>query len=218
MTKEKAMSVIVECAEKYRENLSGRDLLFLCMDKAKKITGIEVSFDAGNFLHLTGCVVKDDMSAKDFYRRCQKHRLSVNDFEFSSDGTTELKLKILPLLMTKNLSANFIGDFHAGNPKLYTEKIAGSVKGGIGFVRNKYGRYIPNTILKADIRKYVRNQARVIATFRKRRGDQLYTELVYRAKKIVWENMKINSDIIKRLSPELLKSLPENRDCGKLIR
>jgi hypothetical protein len=189
LTKEKAISIIIECACKYRDNLADRSLLFVCSDKEYHITTLEVSFDASNYLHLTGCKVRDGITASDFYNRCLNHKLSENDFELSRDGTAELKLQVLPLLITKNLSANAIGDYTASNPKLYTEKLAGSIKGCMGFVRTKTGRHVPNTVLNIDMRKYISNQLRVLATYRKKKKDDCYEELVYKAKNVDWSDI-----------------------------
>ena len=57
-TKESAISIVVSCAEQYRDQLANRNLLFICQDKHKKVSAIEFSFDASNFLHLTGLKVK----------------------------------------------------------------------------------------------------------------------------------------------------------------
>ena len=53
-TKEKALQIIIESARKYKENLLNQQLLFICSDKHNIISSLEVSFDASNFLHLTG--------------------------------------------------------------------------------------------------------------------------------------------------------------------
>ena len=58
-TKEQALQIIIECAKKYKENLLNRQLLFICSDKNNNISSLEVSFDASNFLHLTGVKVTD---------------------------------------------------------------------------------------------------------------------------------------------------------------
>ena len=73
-------------------------------------------------------------------------------------------------------------------PKLYTDKLAGSVGACMGFVRNGgKGRFVPNTVLEGDIRSMVKGSAdRIVITYRKQRGDALYTEIVYTAKKIDW--------------------------------
>ena len=161
-TKEQAIKIVVTCAEAYKENLANKNLLFICQDKHKRTSAIEFSFDASNFLHLTGLKIKkkkhgseesdDAISAKEFYEKCIAHRLSVSDFEFAKDGTTPLKLDVLPKLISKNLSATMIGDYNSQNPKLVTDKLAGSTAACMGFVpTGPANRYVPNTILKVDI-------------------------------------------------------------------
>ena len=80
-TKEKALQIIIESARKYKENLLNQQLLFICSDKHNIISSLEVSFDASNFLHLTG--VKTNIAALDFFTRCINSRLSINDFEMA---------------------------------------------------------------------------------------------------------------------------------------
>ena len=58
-TKEEAISIVASCAEKYRDELAGRSLLFICMDKHKRTSCIEFTFDASNYLHLIGLKLKD---------------------------------------------------------------------------------------------------------------------------------------------------------------
>ncbi len=199
-TKEQAIKVVVTCAEQYKQHLANKNLLFLCQDKHKRITAIEFSFDASNYLHLTGLKVKkkkhgeeqqdDAVSAREFYEKCLAHRLSASDFEFAKDGTTMLKLDVLPRLMTKNLSANMVGDYNSRNPMLVTEKLAGSTAACMGFVpTGPTGRYVPNTVLKIDIREYTSGQARVIAVYRKPMGEEKYQEITYIAKKIDWDTI-----------------------------
>ncbi len=65
MTKKDAMAIVFSCATKYKENLVGHSLLFLCQDKHKRIYFLEVTFDISNFLHLTG--FKTMGSADDAY-------------------------------------------------------------------------------------------------------------------------------------------------------
>lgn len=200
-TKESAISIVVSCAEQYRDQLANRNLLFICQDKHKKVSAIEFSFDASNFLHLTGLKVKkrkynsdeqidDAISAKEFYEKCLAHRLSVKDFEFAKDGTTQLKLDVLPRLITKNLSATMIGDYNSRNPKLVTDKLAGGTVACMGFVpTGPADRYVPNTVLKVDIREYISNQVRVIAVYRKSMDDDTYSEPTYFGKKIDWDQI-----------------------------
>lgn len=254
-TKQQAISIVTSCAKKYQDNLVDKSLLFLCINKHKNLSCIEFTFDASNFLHLTGLKLrptadkdgtKRKPSALEFYNKCLDNKLSVKDFDFAADGTTELKLDVLPLVINKWLSADTIGDFNSPTPQLYTEKLAGGVKACIGFVltdsqnevtnistsnssndsdsssndnsledsseSSSHGssldseseskaRYVPNTVLKVDIRDYITNPTRVIAVFRKCRKDAAYSELTYTAKKIDWETIKFPAEL------EYLKTL-----------
>lgn len=200
--KVRAVKIIVECATKYKENLLNNCLLFICVDKHGNVSGQEVSFEAGNFLHLTGCKtvvrelkdkngkkVKRKLSAPDFFWHCVDKRLSEDDFEFSESKTAMMKLQILPILMEKNLSANSIGEYNNRGPVLQCNRIAGGVKACMGIKRLKNGKYVPNSALKADIREYIVSPLRIIATYRKKIDDEQYSELVYKAKKIEWSKI-----------------------------
>lgn len=201
-TKEQALQIIIECAQKYKENLLNRCLMFVCTDKHKKIHLLEVSFDASNFLHLTGVKVKN-IPPIDFYTRCISSRLSINDFEMSEDSTTDLKLAVLPSLMTPNLSANAIGDYNGNRAKLYTEKLAGNIKACMGFVTTKPSeRYVPNTVLNLDIRDFINVPLRIIATYRKNKKDITYNELVYKAKNVEWKKITYPEEISHIIKPE----------------
>lgn len=204
-SKEQAISVVVSCAERYRDELANKNLLFICQDKHRRTTAIEFSFNASNFLHLTGLKIKkirrnatnptDAMSAKEFYEKCLAHRLRISDFEFAKDGTTPLKLDILPTLISKNLSATMVGDYNSRTPRLVTEKLTGGTVACMGFVQTGPNhRYVPNTILKGDIREYIGNQARVIAVFRKPKDSKRYEEITYFAKKLDWDAITYPSE------------------------
>ena len=207
MKKEEALRIILQCAEQYENQLADRNLLILCMDKAKCVHCMETAFSRNNFLHLTGVKLQKSqgLSANGFYNKCINKRLSPREFALADDGTTEMKLRILPQLFTKNLSANIAGDFGARTPVLFTEKLAGSVKGGIGFVLDqKTGYYVPNTVLNVDIRKYIMNPQRVIAVYRKEKRAEQYEEVTYTAKKnIQWDEIQYPEQIkyLKNLVP-----------------
>ncbi|MCC8098097.1 MAG: PBECR4 domain-containing protein [Eubacterium sp.] len=200
-SKEDAIRIVVSCAENFKKELEDRTLLFFCMDKHKNISYIEFSFFFYNFLHLTGLTptkefisetgsVTGRISAVRFYEKCLDHRLKTMDFEFSDQGTTPLKLDVLPLVISKNLSANMIGNFSSPHPKLYTEKIAGGTKAYIGFIKDAVSHtYVPNTVVKEDLRKNVADYVRIIAAYRKKTDDSEYSEIVYTAKKIDWDKV-----------------------------
>lgn len=200
-TKMEAIAIVTSCALAYQKHLANRSLLFLCLDNHRNAFATEVTFDASNFLHLTGlkpCVSSEKngntykLSPLAFYNRCLTHRLSPQDFSFAADGTTHQKLSVLPFIMNAHLSATMLGDCTAQTVKLYTEKLVGGVKACVGFVADKTsGRYVPNTVLQADIREYCTDYARVIAVFRKQKQEAAYAEVTYRAQKVDWNCIKL---------------------------
>lgn len=127
-----------------------------------------------------------------FYERCTNQKLSLADFEFDEDKFAFLKLEALPIMVSKNLSAKMIGDYDTYNPKLKTDKLAGNVNAIMGFVEKDEtpNVFIPNTVLKSDIRNYSKSTLRIIATFRKNITDDKYQELTYKANKVEWEKLK----------------------------
>lgn len=204
-TKAEAIRIVTSCARVYEEELLNKSLLFVCQDKHKRISYYEFFFYDRNFLHLTGFKLVDNSarSAKDFFYKCLSHKISQNDFNFSVDGTTHLKLTILPYLLKKNLSADTIGDFSSQRPKLYTEKLAGNTKGCIGFCTDDVtGNYTPNTILKEDIRDNIGKHTRVIIAYRKSINDDMYSEITYTAKKIEWDKILFSKEYSYLPKPE----------------
>lgn len=207
LDKRQVLRTVFACVKKYDEMLCNRNLLFVCTDKYKRISCIEVSFDKSKFQHLTGCNTdKSEISALDFYERCMDQRLSVDDFELEQDGTAQMKMNVLPLMMTKNLSANSIGDYIGGRPKLITDKLAGGVKGCMGFLATgKKGRLVPNTLLEEDIRKLTKDALRIIITYRKFMTDAEYSEIVHVAKRVEWEKIIFPEEYSYLPMPEAMK-------------
>ena len=56
-TKEQAIRIVTQAAASYKSNLSGNNLLFVCINKARDISYIETVFTESRFLHLTGLKV-----------------------------------------------------------------------------------------------------------------------------------------------------------------
>lgn len=188
--KKEALSVVFSCAERYKSELVNRSLLFVCTDKHNRVHCVEVTFDTSNFKHMTG--LQTSLDANHFFNLCLDRRLSETDFELAKDGTTRLKLDVLPRLVKKDLSANMLGDYNSSHVKLQTDKLAGGVSSCIGFVRAEgSGRFVPNTVLKGDIRDKARNLCRIVVTYRKTRGEERYSEVVRCAKGVDWEKLKL---------------------------
>ena len=201
-SKQDILSKLFVCAAKYNENLLGNSLLFITCDKNGNYDFFSVVFKAANFQHLTG-VNTQNMSAKDFFRRCLAKRLSPDDIIPHKDGTTELKLSVLPTLLNKDLSANMLADYSGRNLKLYTEKIAGNITACMGFVKDsKSELYVPNTVLRQDMRNISDNRKRIVATFQKNKSDDSYTAVVYIAKNVYIEKIDFpdNLKYLRKLS------------------
>ena len=96
-----------------------------------------------------------------------------------------------------------VGYYNGQQPRLYTEQLAGSVKGCVGFVKDKnIGRYVPNTLLEGDIRKKVTRPDRILVTYRKKIEEEMYTEIVYAAKNVEWEKISLPAEYSYLILPQ----------------
>lgn len=207
MEKKEVLRIIFQCADLYQENLCNRMLLIISANNSMNNTfATEILFERTNFMHLTGVKFEDGkyISPDTFYTLCLSRRLSIDDFEIAKDGTTEQKLLVLPTLVgTSNLAANMIGDYYDRRPALITDKLAGNIRGCIGLVYDsKRKNYAPNTVLNLDMRLSIQNRQRIIATYRKHKTEEQYTELVYKAKKIDWSKIKFPDSYQYIIIPE----------------
>ena len=207
-TKEEAINIVVECAKAYKNELAGRSLLFIGIDKQKKTSFVELSFYGNNFMHLTGLKAprRDKANrpfANAFYKKSLNHKLSPTDFDFSDDGTTHMKLEVLPGIINKYLQAHMIGDYDTTKPRLVTEKLAGSTSACMGFIFDqKLKQYVPNTVVKEDIRDITRRYSTVIAVYRKAIDDLQYTEMTFKSKKVDFSVIDF-PDEFKYLNPRI---------------
>ena len=186
MDKRKALSVIFRCATAYRNNLEGKNVLFV-FGSNEKCSFFETAFPSYNFQHLTG--VDSDLTASQFYRASIDRRLTLGQFSFSNNGTTPLKLEVLFNLMEIYKNARMVGDYNHTRAYLYTEKIVGGVTANLGFVKDENypqsGFYVPNTTIKDDIRNMTAKPVqRVLAVLLKKASDSTYPLITYLAKGI----------------------------------
>lgn len=210
-SKKDAASIAIKCAEQYKNELLNKTLLFVCTDKHKKVHIFEVMFRERNYMHLTGLVPiefvnqnkeKHILSAAEFFNKCITKTLKTDQFDFYKDGSTSLKLDVLPIMICKNLSATMIGDYDTYRPKLKTDRLVGKTSGVMGFMVDAIEqKYLPNTLLSADIRDLSKSPLRIVATFRKNEKDDKYSELTYKAKNVKWDMLTFpkNIDYLKSL-------------------
>lgn len=111
MTDTQVLKIILKSAKLYRDNLANKNMIIISYDaKSKSYSYIETVFLERNYLHLTGVQIKLEKSGKsynseiggsvDFYNICLNNELKVTDFKQAKDGTTPLKLVVLPQLMS----------------------------------------------------------------------------------------------------------------------
>jgi len=182
ISKINAVRIIYKCAKLYKENLSGKNLLFISQSDSKT-EYFETSFLPSNFLHLTG--IRTSGNRERFFEAALSERLSLGDIHFETGGTTELKLTVLPQLMSIHTTARMVGEYDNSRPLLIADKFAGTVTSAIGFM-NVNGMYIPKSALRVDMREITikATRRRIIAIFSKSRADALYRQLTYNAKDI----------------------------------
>ena len=194
MDKQEAIKIVCDAAIRYQTNLVGKKMMVLYLGNDQKVESLEIVFMGTNFLHLTGLKLISKISTSEFYQRCLEGKLSENDIAFAKDGTTVLKLRVLPKLMANNLSANMVGDFSANSIKLYTQKLIGGVTACLGFVKDG-NVYYPNTLLSTDIRNMVFKPMRIVAIFQKEFEQAHYEKKTYQAKKLDCSSLKFPKDI-----------------------
>jgi len=147
-TNEEALKIIYRCAMEYKNNLSNKCILFVTVADSKA-TSFEALFLPQNFKHLTGAA--STLSGADFFDLAIRNRLSPNEITLANDGTTDLKLDVLPQLMSIHRTARMVGDYDFSRSLLVADKVAGTVTAALGFIQSK-DFYLPKTALKADVR------------------------------------------------------------------
>lgn len=222
MDKRRAIQILTRAAGLYKENLEDQKLLFLygVPSEIKKqllsdskdlslIQGYEAAFHRHNFLHLTGVKLNESEVASSihFYEKCICNRLSENDFSFAKDGSTQQKLDILEKLMKINKNVAMFGTFTDRGPKLFTEKVVGSICGCMGFVKDHNTRLnVPNTVLKKDIRDVIASPVqKVYAVFSKDYCDEKYVRLEKLDRSINLQECFFSEEIEQQIEREKLK-------------
>jgi hypothetical protein len=132
MLKNEAIKILVQSAKNYYNNLANKQVLIIYKDDSG-YQEVELLFLPTNFLHLTGAETK--LSPIDFYTACLNSRLNADDFGFRSDGTTVLKLSVLITMTNLSQNIKMIGDCSDSYIKLKTDKLAGTVRACMGFIK-----------------------------------------------------------------------------------
>ncbi len=190
MDKKRAIEILSQCGALYAENLVNQNYLILYGDISAP-QQVELKFLPRNFQHLTGAVVAHGISSVQFYKKCRDRKLKASDFEFSPDGTTVLKLDVLPMLFAFHKNMKMIAQYNNSKFRLQTDTLTGGQRGCLGFVTDQ-SYCVPNTALKEDIRGIAQEPPkRILAMYRKAIQDKSYENMVYLAKGISQESLPI---------------------------
>lgn len=205
MTKKQAINIITKCAKQYHHRLEGCQVAFVYRDANNHSDYTSVRFQSHNFLHFTGVSLSTGINANNFYRAALNNRLSENDFSFKSNHTTELKLKVLDVIMNIDVKARMIGNYSGPHLELYTEKVTGTTTACLGLIQNN-DYYIPNSVLSEDIRSIVpKPPGKIYAIFKKSTNSHFYTELTYKSPTIKITAKCLPQNLTNEIDPFLLE-------------
>lgn len=184
--------------------------MFIIENENKTLNKLEVFFPKTIFYHLTGIVAKDkkekEYTANRFYKELINGSIDSKAL-YIKDNTTNLKLKILNQLIYIDKNAKMLGDFSSTKIYLRTNKVLGGVNSCMGFVKNNnYEYFIPNTILKEDIRNITINRKKIIAIFKREMYEHVYKNLTYIKKDFQINKILGNKDISKFIDLENIYS------------
>lgn len=205
MNKSEAVRIISKCANIYKKRLDGYQIVFVYRDENNHSNYMEVKFRSYNFLHFTGVIPRNGLSANDFYRFALNNRLSERDFIFKNNHTTILKLKILDAIMNIDTKARMIGNYIGPHLDLYTEKVTGTTTACLGLIE-KENFYLPNSVLSEDIRVIIsKPPGKIYAIFKKPMNSPLYTQLTYHTKNLKITKKCLPQTLVTQIEPSLLE-------------
>ncbi len=185
-------------AKEYHKNLENKNLLFIYEENNKIINYRETMFLSYHFLHLTGLKIVNSqrLNSKTFYSKLLSGKINIQEFEFKNN-LTQWKLEILPQIIQIEQLANQVGEFCNSGILLKTDVLVGTTRNailGLKFIfKNKI--YVPNTILKEDIKKLVSKRNRIIAVMKKNLKEEKYSEFTYINKKTSKEILRNNTEL-----------------------
>jgi hypothetical protein len=200
-TKEDARRRVLNCAKLYRQKLLNKKMLIIYRDRNdNKIRYIEVVFYERNYQHLTGLelVGKDGRVQKNqsvnFYRKCIENKLSTEEIQFKKDGTSQLKLEALPVLMDVTKITKITGDYNYSRPYLLVDKIIGGVNFCLGLSKEE-DVYVPSSALLENIKRLTDAPSQVLVILEKDIDEALYSIVKHVAKGLNLENIRLSDEI-----------------------
>ncbi len=189
---ENIRKTIVTCATEYKRTFSGKNYIHI-YECNKSLYHIESEFLNTNYLHLTG--IKTKLKPEDFFQQCVDNKISIRDIELKKDGTTELKISVLPSLKHIISCNALIGDYEQSHRRLIVDTVLGDAKKlmTIGFSLKDTGYYVPQTLLKEDVKGLSNQLNKVVAVYSKSIDESFYNNCTFICKGT--ESLKIEEYI-----------------------
>ncbi len=193
------------CAEEFHKNLESKKIMFVYEENNKNINYIETMFLSYNFFHLTGLKIINPqiLNSKIFYQKLLKKQININDFQFKNN-ISKWKLEILPQIIKIEKLANQIGVFANSGKLLKTDILVGTTRNsclGLKFIE-KNQIYVPNTVLKEDIRKITTKRNRIVAILKENLRKSKYEKITYMAKNTNIETLFQNKELLSKIDVE----------------
>ena len=144
-TLDEARSIVMRCAKWYDSNLLNKKFLIIYRDrKDNLVKSLEIYFGKENYQHLTGIELVDKQGnvrkhvAELFYEKCVNNKLRKDEIKVKSDGTTNLKLAALPVMMDIQKVTKIEGDYNNQRSYLIADKLIGNVNFCLGLLLEDY--------------------------------------------------------------------------------
>ena len=207
-TLEEARRIVMQCAKQYQANLLDKQFILIYRDRNdNKVKALEIKFEKGNYQHLTGIEMIDNEGnvrehvSELFYSKCLNNQLAKDEIQFKKNGTTNLKLLALPVMMGIHKVTKIAGDFNYSRPYLVADKVIGNVNFCLG-LRHADEYYVPVSALLEDIKQLTNVQSQVLAILSRESGEERYTNIRHVAKGLNLNNLNLPEDIMKKISLE----------------
>lgn len=202
-----AIRIITSAAKDYHKSLEGYNYIFIYKNRStNQIEYFESIFLARNFQHLTGIEFIDNHknllhNPTRFYRKCLDSTLKEQEIRFKTDGTTELKLQALPLVVNFLKASKMTAIYNSARPKLSVDRLAGTTHFCLGFTKDK-DYYVPSSCLSEDIRNLADVTYQILAIFSKpaSKTSPLYKNICYIAKGIRLSSLTFPDHLSTRIS------------------
>lgn len=207
-TLEEARRIVMQCAKQYKANLLDKQFILIYRDgNDNQVKSLELVFEKGNYQHLTGIELIDENGnvrehvSELFYSKCLNNQLAKDEIQFKKNGTTNLKLMALPVMMGIHKVTKIAGDFNFSRPYLVADKVIGNINFCLGLrLIDEY--YVPVSALLEDIKQLTNVQSQVLAILSKELTEDTYSNIRHVAKGLNLNNLTISDDIMKKISLE----------------